>query len=172
MAKTRFDLDKVQTPAHAVAATIATGLGSGLVPVAPGTCGTLVGLPLAFWLAHEVIWIQGAAFAVLFALGVWAIAVLDRVLKVADPSFVVIDEVLGMIVTSWAIREEDPLWMWLAGFVAFRIADVLKPPPVRWLDRWSKTARGWRAGVGIIIDDLAAAVFAALALVALRAVFA
>jgi len=137
----------------AIARWIATGLGSGYSPVAPGTAGSLVGL-LLFWpLARLPLAAQLAATVVVFVAGVAAASHLARRLGIEDPGVVVIDEVVGMWVTLLFL----PLTALTAavGFLAFRAMDVFKPYPARQLEHLHG---GW----GIMADDLMAGVYANL----------
>jgi phosphatidylglycerophosphatase A len=132
---------------------IATGLGSGYSPVAPGTAGSAVGLLLYWPLARLPIAAQVAiTVGVLFA-GVAAASHLARRLGIEDPGVVVIDEVVGMWVTLLFL----PLTPLTAavGFVAFRVMDVFKPYPARQLENLHG---GW----GIMADDLMAGIYANL----------
>jgi len=134
---------------------VATGLGCGYAPVAPGTVGSLLGLALYWPLARLHTTLRLTALAVLVALGTWAASHLARRLAVADPSVVVVDEVAGMWVTLLFLPL-TPLTA-LAGFVAFRVMDVVKPFPARGLER---LPGGW----GIMADDLMAGIYANLVL--------
>jgi phosphatidylglycerophosphatase A len=136
-----------------LAAFVATGLGAGYSPIAPGTAGSLVGLVL-FWPMTTLGWpIQLAATTALFALGVACAAVVAAQVGRKDPSLVVVDEVAGM----WATLLWVPFTPVTAalGFVAFRAMDVLKPYPARQLEA---LPGGW----GIMADDLMAGVYANL----------
>ena len=138
------------------ATLVATWFGSGLVPFASGTWGTLAAIPLAW-----AIWTVGGwpllALATLgiSALGVWAADAVSKRTGVKDAGFIVVDEVAGMWLTLLA-APFTPLG-WMAAFVFFRIADILKPFPAGWADR--KVA----GGLGIMLDDLLAALWSALA---------
>lgn len=131
---------------------IATGLGSGLVPVAPGTFGSLAALipwlalrelPLAYYLL---------ALAASFALGCWACDWAMRKLGVDDPGLVVWDEFVGL----WIALIAAPAgWLYmLAGFVLFRVFDIAKPWPVSWADR------RLHGGFGTMLDDVFAGLYA------------
>lgn len=125
---------------------------TGFAPVAPGTVGSAVTLPL-WWLLRgaEQPWLEPLCLAVVVVAGAWSARVAERELQSEDPGPVVIDEVAGMLVTL--------LWMpltWqvaLAGFLAFRVFDIAKPYPVNRLER---LPRGW----GVMADDLMAGVYA------------
>lgn len=143
----------VQERPNVVARLIATGLGSGYSPIAPGTAGSAVGL-LLFWpLSRLDATAQVAVTAAVVLAGVAAASHLARRLGIEDPGVVVIDEVAGMWVTLLFL----PLTAFTAvtGFLAFRVMDVLKPYPARQLERLHG---GW----GIMADDLMAAVYANL----------
>lgn len=151
---------------HPLAAFLATGLGSGLSPVAPGTAGSLVGLAIAWALVHHAP-IIGHPVGLLMsglAVGLLGVAVsgpVVRALGSEDPGCIVIDEVAGqMIACSGAAAVAGaPLWAWAAAFVLFRFFDVVKPLGIR---RIQTLPGGW----GIVLDDLLGGLYAA-ALVAL-----
>jgi phosphatidylglycerophosphatase A len=137
-------------PAH----FIALGFGSGLAPKAPGTFGSLAALPL-FWLLSQANLGQAAFGTVIvlgFGVGVWACAITGKNLGVADHGGIVWDEIVAM----WLILALVPLgWAeWLAAFALFRFFDILKPWPIRQLDARLKN------GLGVMLDDLLAAVYA------------
>jgi phosphatidylglycerophosphatase A len=148
-------------PAH----LLALGFGSGLAPIAPGTCGTLWA-----WLAYLVLqlWLPPAmlGWLILGALlvGWWACTVTARDLGVADPAPVVWDEVVAFWLVLWLLAPAGA-WAQLTAFVLFRFFDAAKPGPVGWADRRFK-ASGWRGGFGILLDDLVAA-FCTLLVIAL-----
>jgi len=132
---------------------IATAGYSGFFPIAPGTVGSAVGL--ALWALARVsgadLAVELAIAAALFVIGAWAATRAERHLGTTDPGPVVIDEVMGMCVTMVAAPVTWPAA--LVGFVLFRVFDIVKPPPARQLERWHG---GW----GIMLDDLAAGVYA------------
>lgn len=139
---------------RAAALAIATALGVGYVPLAPGTFGSAVGL-LLWAVLPAALAPQAAAIAVLLLAGSWSGSVAERHFGTTDPSPVVVDEVMGMLVTLFL----NPVG-WggaLAGFVLFRIADVVKPWPANRLERLP-------GGAGVMADDLMAAVYANVAL--------
>ena len=128
----------------------------GYVPVAPGTAGSIAGLALygaAGLLGGTQVEI--GVLAVVLAVGVWSSAASERHLGVTDPGVIVIDEVAGMLITLLALQ---PTWGGvLAGFLAFRFFDVVKPFPARWAER---LPGGW----GVMADDVIAGLYAHLVL--------
>jgi phosphatidylglycerophosphatase A len=154
---------------HALLATpagwLACGFGSGLAPAAQGTFGSLAAL-LPWLLLRELP--LGMYLLVLlagFAIGVWACDVAGRALGVDDHRSLVWDEFIGQWVALIPLLIPAVLpaggfqwWMLAAGFVLFRLFDVWKPWPIRWLDRRVK------GGCGVMIDDVIAGLFAAVVL--------
>lgn len=138
-----------------VARVIATGLGSGYSPIAPGTAGSLVGL-LFFWPLAGVplVWLA-VAIVGLFFVGVAASTAVAAQVGLHDPGIVVVDEVVGMWVTL-VLVPFTPLTAAL-GFLLFRLMDVVKPFPARDLEH---LPGGW----GIVADDVMAGIYANLAL--------
>jgi phosphatidylglycerophosphatase A len=135
---------------------IATGTNLGNSRFAPGTLGTLWGLPLAF--AINKAGLQSGAL-ILAASIIIAIIISSRaaiLIGKKDPGSVVADEIVGFAVTIFAVPF-TPVNVILA-FILFRIFDILKPPPISYLDRNVK------GGLGIVVDDLAAGVMAAIVL--------
>jgi phosphatidylglycerophosphatase A len=140
-------------PAH----FIALGFGTGLSPVAPGTVGTLLAIPLyavlAEWLAPPAL---ALTIAALFVLGIWACGRTGRALGVADHGGMNWDEIVAFLLV---LLLAPAGWGWQAfAFVAFRFFDIVKPPPIRALER---TVKG---GLGVMFDDAVAAFYALLVL--------
>ena len=139
-------------PAH----WIALGGGSGLSPVAPGTAGTLWA-----WVAFAVlnVWLDSTGWAVVLLggllVGWWACTVTATHAGVADPGFIVWDEVLAFWLILWVLTPAS-LALQVVAFALFRYFDAAKPGPVRWADQHFKGG-GWRGGWGILFDDLVAA---------------
>ena len=135
----------------------AFAFGAGLSPVAAGTVGTLWA-----WVAFAVgsLWLSPADWLVVvaagFVLGVWACGRTARDLGVDDHGAIVWDEVIAF----WLVLAVlPPSFGWqLAGFALFRVFDILKPPPIGWLDR------SLEGGLGVMVDDLAAAFMTLLVL--------
>ncbi len=131
---------------------LAFGLGSGAVPKAPGTAGTLAAIPLYLLLQPLSPLFYLLLVMALFVLGIWLCGKTARDLGVHDPGGIVWDEWVGFLVTLWLAPSG---WVWLvSGFLLFRVFDILKPWPIRWLDRQVE------GGVGIMLDDLLAGVYA------------
>jgi phosphatidylglycerophosphatase A len=136
------------------ALAVATALGVGYVPVAPGTCGSAVGLLLWFVLPSSPL-IQGTAIVVIFVMGSWSGSVAERHFGRSDPAHVVVDEVAGMLVTLFLVPVGG-IGV-LGAFLLFRIADIVKPFPANRLERLP-------GGLGIMADDVMAGLYANLAL--------
>ncbi len=135
---------------------LAFGFGSGAAPVAPGTFGTLAAVPIYLLLQPLGPWAYPAVVAGITLLGVWLCQVTSRDLGVHDHPGIVLDEIAGYLITMIAA---PPGWAWMVtGFVLFRFFDIIKPWPIRWVDRHV------HGGLGIMLDDVLAAVFAWLVL--------
>ncbi|MGP1665952.1 MAG: phosphatidylglycerophosphatase A family protein [Rhodanobacter sp.] len=131
---------------------LACGFGSGLTPVAQGTFGSLAAL-LPWLLLYVLVLLVG------FGVGVWACNVASDAIGVADHRSLVWDEFIGQwIALLPLLLWPAPWWAIGLGFVLFRVFDVWKPWPISWLDRRVK------GGMGVMIDDVVAGIFAALVL--------
>ena len=137
-----------------VALALATAFGAGYAPAAPGTFGSAVGL-LLWWLLPTSPAVQTAAIVVVFFAGSWSGSMAERHFGKSDPSQVVIDEVLGQLITMLL----NPVgWIGaLLGFGLFRLMDIIKPYPANRLE-------ALHGGVGIMADDAMAGVYANVAL--------
>ena len=134
----------------------AFGFGSGLAPIAPGTFGSMVGVVFFLLLAGLPLELYALATLAVALVGIPICANAARYLHMHDHPAIVWDEIAGMLITLFAV---PPQWHWIAlGFAWFRLFDIVKPWPIRWLDRQV------HGGLGIMLDDLLAGVFAALAL--------
>jgi len=147
-------------PAH----FLALGFGTGLVPIAPGTFGTLLGFPLYLLLAD---WLMPAellaAVAGMFVLGVWVCSKTGSDLGIADHSAMNWDEIVAFVLV---LSIAPSGWGWQAfAFFAFRIFDVLKPEPIRYFDR---TLKG---GFGVMFDDIVAAFYTLLSMAIVKQLF-
>jgi len=141
---------------------IASGFGSGLLPRAPGTAGSLLAL-VPWWFALRELplaW-YGAVLVLAFALGVWACGVSGKRLGVDDHRALVWDEFVGQWIALCAAPRSS--WPWaaafmIAGFVLFRLFDIWKPWPIRIADRRV------HGGFGVMLDDVLAGVYALIVL--------
>lgn len=139
---------------------LALGFGSGIAPFAPGTFGTLAAIPVYLLCAQLPLLLYLLVVAASFVLGVYLCGRTAQALGVHDHPGIVWDEVVGYLLT---MTFAPPGWLWLVlGFVLFRGFDILKPWPIRVLDR------SVHGGFGIMIDDILAGVAAALVLELLR----
>lgn len=144
-------------PAH----FLAFGFGAGLSPRAPGTVGSLVALPLyALLCLLPPAWFW-AWVALALVAGVWVCDVTGRALGASDHGGIVWDEIAAM----WLVLPFAPQswWGWLLAFALFRLFDILKPWPIGWLDRKV------RGGLGVMLDDGMAALYAILCLEGVKA---
>ncbi|HMM84828.1 MAG: phosphatidylglycerophosphatase A [Gammaproteobacteria bacterium] len=149
---------------------IALGFGSGLSPWAPGTVGTLWA-----WLAFVLLdrWLDPLGWLLVllaaFALGWWACTRTARDLGQGDPGAIVWDEVLAFWIVLWLVMPAG-FWAQAAAFALFRFFDAVKWGPVRWADRAFKAVPGrppgWAQGLGILLDDLVAALCTLLVIAA------
>ena len=147
--------DGIRHSKSPVAALLVASVGGvGYIPVAPGTFGSAAGL-LVWWAVGDAPLAQAAAIVALFALGAWSGTVAEHHFGRTDPGQVVIDEVMGMLVTLFL----NPVgWAGAIGaFFLFRLFDVAKPYPADRLERLP-------GGVGVMADDGMAAVYANLVL--------
>ena len=137
---------------------LALGFGAGLVPRAPGTIGSLVGLVPAWLLFLAPLPWRVLIVAGVFVAGVFICGASARALGRHDHPAIVFDEIAGILATALAITAPNLGWFALA-FVFFRFFDILKPWPIRDVDH------RLGGGLGIMLDDLMAAAFAAVCLV-------
>lgn len=135
---------------------IATGCYSGYLPKAPGTWGSLVGLALFFVLQMLSLPVYLAAVAAIFLIGIFAAGEAEKIMDNRDPGIVVIDEIVGMLITMIAVPA-TPLAM-ASGFILFRIFDILKPFPIRLVDQ------RFHGGLGIMLDDVLAGIYSLIVL--------
>ncbi|MDN3648397.1 phosphatidylglycerophosphatase A [Reinekea marina] len=139
---------------------LAFGLGSGAAPKAPGTFGTLAAIPFFLLLAQLPLWAYIAVLVISFVFGIYLCDQASKDMGVHDHGGIVWDEFVGFWIAMTALPFH---WAWiLAGFVLFRLFDILKPWPISWLD---KRVHG---GFGIMIDDVIAGLFALLVLQAVH----
>jgi phosphatidylglycerophosphatase A len=128
------------------------GFGSGLAPKAPGTFGTLVGLPLFWLIAGYTLNVQLIIIATLFVIGIYFCDVTGKALGVADHGAIVWDEIVAMMLV---LAFTPFTWLgWLLAFLLFRLFDIWKPFPIKQFDAKLKN------GFGVMFDDLLAAIYA------------
>lgn len=134
---------------------LAFGFGTGFVRPAPGTWGTLPGVLIAWLVMHHVYLHIGILIATMLV-GVWLCDHASQILGVHDHGGIVIDEIAGVLLTLLFF---EPTWLTLLlGFAWFRVFDIIKPPPIRQIDKHI------HGGLGIMLDDVIAGVFAWIAL--------
>lgn len=135
---------------------IAFGFGAGLSPFAPGTCGTLVAIPL-YYLMHSLSLVNYALVLVVATLmGIWICDVTERGIGVHDYSGIVWDEICGFGVTMFA-APKGGVWIGI-GFLLFRLFDIVKPWPIALIERKIP------GGLGVMVDDLMAGLYAWISL--------
>ncbi len=137
----------------------AFGFGSGAVPVAPGTFGTLMGGVIYLCLPPMGLWGYGCFVLISFLAGIWLCGKTARDIGVHDHGGIVWDEFVGFWITLFMLPP-GLLWL-LGGFCLFRVFDILKPWPIRWLDAHVE------GGLGVMIDDVLAGLMALACLQAL-----
>jgi phosphatidylglycerophosphatase A len=130
---------------------LATGFGLGHSRIMPGTCGTLLGVPLA-WMVMQVsvVWLQVVILILSVLVAVYLSDRAEKLIGGKDPQSIVVDEYLTLPITIVGISNP---WALLTGFIFHRIFDILKPPPIRQVQH---VQGGW----GIVLDDLIAAIIA------------
>ena len=138
----------------------ALGFGSGLAPRAPGTMGSLLALPLAIPILLLTPVKFGIFLVLAFGFGIYCCEKTSQRMTVQDPGAIVWDEMVAM----WLVLAFVPAqWAWwLAAFLLFRLFDIAKPWPIRWLDQHIK------GGLGIMLDDVMAAIYAIALLLLLQ----
>jgi len=140
---------------------IAFGFGAGLAPRAPGTFGSVVGLVAAWWLFELPLPWRIALVLAVIGFGIWVCGESARRLDRHDDQRIVFDEIAGVLLTSLAVVERSLFALALV-FVFFRLFDIWKPWPIRDVDH------SLRGGLGIMLDDLIAALFAAVCVATIR----
>lgn len=131
---------------------LAFGFGSGLAKKAPGTCGTVAAIPLYWLFAQTSLPVYSLLTVIATVAGIRICGIAADKLGEHDFGGIVWDEVAGYLITMWWVP-----FSWkavLLGFVLFRIFDIIKPWPIKWIDRKVQ------GGLGIMLDDVLAAVFA------------
>jgi len=130
----------------------ATGFGVGYSPVAPGTMGTLLAVPIYFFLSTIPFPLYELTLVTFFFLSSWISQKAEKYFGGRDDPRIVIDEVMGFCITMlWVPRTALFIMM---GFILFRVFDILKPFPIRRLEKV------WKGGFGVVLDDVAAGIYA------------
>ena len=150
-------MNRLRDPIHFVA----FGFGAGLAPYAPGTFGSVVGVVAAWWLLGLPLIGRVAVVLGVIALGIWICGESARRLGKHDDQRIVLDEISGVLLTSLVVVEKTLLGLTLV-FVFFRLFDIWKPWPIRDVDHSLK------GGLGIMLDDLIAALYAAACVATIR----
>lgn len=130
---------------------LATGGFVGNIPIAPGTFGSLLGLPLCYAFAKIRLPLAILGVISLVAVAIWIAQLAETITRQKDPGKIVIDEIAGMVVTLIGIPFH--LTSVVIGFVIFRVLDILKPFPIRSLEGRVS------GGAGVVIDDVAAGIY-------------
>ena len=130
----------------------ATGFGIGYLPFAPGTFGTILGVPLCLLFKEGGPWLYIVFTLVFILVSIGISGAAENIFGEHDSRRVVIDEIAGYLVTMIFIPSR--LDLFVIGFIAFRVFDILKPFPVGYIDRRMK------GGIGVVLDDVAAGVYA------------
>jgi phosphatidylglycerophosphatase A len=137
-----------------IALVIGTGFGSGFLRPASGTWGSLVGFAYFYGLLRVPVWPAVGIVGGVIALSVWSSYRCVRLFTNDDPKQVVIDEIAAVPLAAWpmALLVDRPWWLWTAVFVAWRLADIVKPAPAR---QFEDLPGGW----GVVADDLMSAAY-------------
>ena len=141
---------------------LATGFGIGLIPVAPGTFGSILGVILFLILTHlnlPIFWLS-LIILILYFFSYLAVQSTLNAVKRSDPGEIVIDEVLGMMLVMMTIPP-DPKWIFLA-FILFRIFDIFMPWPINQVDSKLKNA------LGVMLDDFIASLYSVILILAIK----
>jgi phosphatidylglycerophosphatase A len=137
---------------HFVILLLATGFGVGYSPVAPGTLGTLIAIPVYYFLSNILSPIYEITLVGFFFLSVWVSENAERLFGKKDDQRIVIDEVIGFLITMLWVPQT--LLFVIIGFFLFRFFDILKPFPIRRLEK------GFKGGFAVVLDDVVAGVYA------------
>ncbi|MGD9232976.1 MAG: phosphatidylglycerophosphatase A [Desulfobacterales bacterium] len=143
---------------------IATGCYIGNISFAPGTFGSVLGLPICFFLSKTDLSIAVLLTLIGILCAVWIANEAEKILKTKDPGCIVIDEIIGIILTLFGLPFN--IISVTAGFLVFRTLDIWKPYPIRFLEN------KFSGGIGIVLDDVAAGILSNLILrILLRIVY-
>lgn len=152
-----------QGPLRKFILLLSSNAGLGYAPVAPGTFGSLAGIPFFYYLSSFGWPLQLLTFLAVLCLSFWVSDEAGKIYGEADDGRIVIDELVGYLATVLFL----PFTWWTAiiGFFWFRLFDIVKPPPANWFDKEMKN------GIGVTLDDLVAGIYAAIALRLCLAIF-
>lgn len=139
-----------------VLVAIATGMYTGKIPFAPGTWGSVFALVPWYFCRNLSLPAYSLVLAVIFILGFFSAGSVEKILDKPDPGCIVIDEIMGVFITL-TLAPNHPV-AWILGLVLFRIFDILKPFPVSWFDT------RMHGGLGIMMDDVMAGIYALICL--------
>jgi len=140
---------------NSIAKLIATFFYVGLIPIGPGTFGTLATIPLFYFLSFSPLYLYLAITVVIILISVWASSIAEEIFGKTDPGQVVADEVCGFLVTM--ILVPPTISNIFLGFLLFRLFDIAKPYPTR---KFESLPGGW----GIVMDDVMAGVYSCVTL--------
>lgn len=135
---------------------IATGCFVGYLPIAPGTWGSALAIPIHFLLIRLSAQYYFAALVIIFVISVVTAGSAEKIIDRKDPGVIVIDEIIGMLITL--INAPNNILVWILGFFIFRFFDILKPFPIGVIDRRIN------GGIGIVMDDVLAGVYSLIVL--------
>lgn len=140
-----------------VALFLASSFYLGKFPIAPGTVGTLGAIPFFYLYWDKGLLVQFSITMSVILVGIWASHTVSQKFEDKDPSFVTVDEIAGYMITMFGINPQDYqinqlITYFILGFIIFRIVDILKPPPIKLVEKYPM-------GVGIVLDDVLAGVY-------------
>ena len=138
------------TPLLRFVILLAAGFGAGFSPVVPGTMGTLVAIPIYYFISSISTPLYEVTLATFFFLSSWIAGQAERHWDKKDDRRIVIDEIMGFLVTMLWVPKS--LFFIIAGFILFRFFDILKPFPIRHLERV-------KSGYGVVLDDILAGIY-------------
>jgi phosphatidylglycerophosphatase A len=130
---------------------VATGGYAGNIPIAPGTFGSIVAIPLCYAFSKINLPLAMIGMLLLIALAIWTAQIAETIIGKTDPGAIVIDEIAGMVVTLSGVPFH--LTSVVCGFIIFRALDIAKPFPIRQLERRLP------GGYGVVLDDVAAGIY-------------
>ncbi len=136
--------------------TIATGFYVGRLPVAPGTWGSALALPIHFLLVRLSFPAHLSALAIILVVAIITAGSVEKMMDTKDPGIIVIDEIIGMLITL--VGAPHNYLVWVLGFFIFRFFDIFKPFPIRLIDQRIN------GGAGIVMDDVMAGLYSLIVL--------